>query len=160
MDYWYLLGTYTPECSLPSLCECQQRWGCSYMGYLFKKMCYMSQWPHTCDNMCKVGWRRCNIYRVISSFFFTQYLWGLFGFLSSIEMGLELCKSEYYIILLYIKLSTRENIANSSLQKTYLLLWNSKYLLLRYWLLHVENPVCILIHRKIDPPRANSPSKK
>jgi len=41
MDYWYLLGTCPPECSIPSLCKCQQRWGCSYMGCFFKEMCYV-----------------------------------------------------------------------------------------------------------------------
>ncbi|KAL5098609.1 hypothetical protein RYX36_002936 [Vicia faba] len=61
MDYWYLLGTCPPECSLPPLCEFQQRWGCSYLGCFFEEM-YRTQWPHTCSNMCKMGWRWCYLY--------------------------------------------------------------------------------------------------
>jgi hypothetical protein len=63
MDYRYLLGTCPPECSLPPLCKCQQRWRCSYLGCFFKEM-YHTQWPRTCSNMCKMGWRWCDLYRV------------------------------------------------------------------------------------------------
>jgi len=84
MDYWYLLGTCPFECSLPSLCKCQQRWGCSYMGCFFKEM-YCTLWPHTCSNMCKMGWRWCDLYGVflIPSFQFLKIF--LSEFFSSLD---------------------------------------------------------------------------